>query len=55
MEAGGEIAARLQAIYLFCRHHLTEARLEQSPEKLEQVSGLLGELRSAWSQLSGAA
>lgn len=50
----GDIAARLQAIYLFCNRHLNEARLQRDPEKIEQVSSLLGELRSAWSTVAGA-
>ena len=45
----GEIAARLQAIYLFCNRHLNEARVERDPAKIEEVSTLLGELREAWS------
>ena len=44
----GEIAARLQSIYIFCQRHLREARLERDPAKVEQVSALLGTLREAW-------
>jgi flagellar secretion chaperone FliS len=44
----GEVAARLQSIYLFCNRHLNEARVKRDPAKIEQVSGLLGELREAW-------
>lgn len=51
-DAGGEIAERLAAIYAFCRRHLMEARLERNAEKVDQVIGLLGELRSAWAQIS---
>lgn len=54
-EAGGEIAQRLEAIYVFCKRHMMEARLEQNPEKLEEVSKLLGELRAAWSEISAVA
>jgi flagellar secretion chaperone FliS len=52
MEQGGEIAERLDAIYLFCERHLRQARFDQDPIKLEQVSGLLGELRDAWATIS---
>jgi flagellar protein FliS len=54
MEQGGEIAQRLDAIYLFCERHLRQARFDQDPIKLEQVSGLLGELRDAWATISGS-
>jgi flagellar secretion chaperone FliS len=48
----GEIAERLQAIYLFCQRHLRQARLDRDPTKIEQVSDLLGELREAWAAVS---
>jgi flagellar protein FliS len=51
--SAGDVAERLRAIYLFCRRHLTEARLERSPEKIEAVSRLLGELRESWAQIAG--
>jgi flagellar protein FliS len=51
--SAGEIAERLRAIYLFCRRHLTEARLERNPAKVETVSRLLGELRASWAQIAG--
>jgi flagellar protein FliS len=50
----GEIAERLQAIYLFCRRHLTEARLEQSAEKVDTVRRLLSDLRESWAGLCGS-
>jgi flagellar protein FliS len=50
----GEIAARLQAIYLFCNRHLNQARIHRDPKKIEQVSSLLSELRSAWSAIGNA-
>ena len=53
MEAG-EMAERLEAIYVFCRRHLMEARIERNPGKVEKVVELLGELREAWAQVAGA-
>jgi flagellar protein FliS len=50
----GEIAARLQAIYLFCNRHLNEARIKRDPEMIGQVSALLGELREAWAATATA-
>jgi flagellar protein FliS len=50
----GEVAERLQAIYLFCRRHLSEARLERDPERIGQVVGLLADLREAWATIAAA-
>ena len=47
----GDIADRLNAIYLYSRRSLGEARLEKSPEKIEHVQGLIRELRDAWAQI----
>ena len=48
----GELSQRLEAIYLFCLRHLTQARFDRDAKKLEQVSNLLGELREAWATIS---
>ena len=50
MEAG-EIAERLQAIYVFCKTRLIEARLERDPGRVDQVARLLSELREAWAHI----
>jgi flagellar protein FliS len=47
----GEIAARLQSIYVFCQRHLREARFERDAAKIEQVSDLLARLREAWAAI----
>lgn len=44
----GQLATRLQAIYIFCQRHLREARFERNATKIEEVSALLGTLREAW-------
>ena len=49
----GEISQRLQSIYLFCRRTLMEARVEQDPQKIDQIAELLAELRDAWAQIGG--
>jgi flagellar protein FliS len=49
----GEIAQRLESIYLFCLRHCQQARFDRDATKLEQVSGLLGELRESWAAISG--
>jgi flagellar secretion chaperone FliS len=51
--SAGDIAERLRAIYLFSNRHLGEARIERSPEKIETVARLLGELRESWAQIAG--
>lgn len=48
----GEIPARLDAIYVFSLRLLAEARMQQDAGKLDQVAGLLGELRGAWATLA---
>jgi flagellar protein FliS len=53
-ERGGQIASRLQGIYMFCRRHLLEAWRESDAEKIDQVIGLLSELRDAWAEIEGA-
>jgi flagellar secretion chaperone FliS len=49
----GEISERLEAIYLFCLRHLQQARFDRDANKLDKVSGLLGELREAWATIAG--
>src|SRR3954452_11638546 len=51
----GEIAERLQAIYVFSKKCLIEARLQRDPAKVSQVVTLLGDLRDAWSSLASQA
>ena len=48
----GEVAERLASIYVFCRRLLNEARMERNPAKIDQVAGLLSELREAWAQIA---
>jgi flagellar protein FliS len=48
----GEIAERLQAIYIFCKKTLIEARVQRSGEKIGQVVALLVNLREAWAKLA---
>jgi flagellar secretion chaperone FliS len=47
----GEIAERLQAIYIFCKSRLIEARIERDPVRVAQVARLLAELRGAWANV----
>ncbi len=51
-EQGGQLAQDLLSIYLFCVRHLNSARVGRDPEKVDQVAGLLGQLRDAWAQIA---
>lgn len=53
-ERGGEIAGNLDRLYDYMNRRLVEANLNDSPELLEEVGGLLGEIRSAWQQITAA-
>jgi flagellar protein FliS len=50
-ERGGVIASRLQGIYSFSRRHLLEAWRDTDPQKIDEVAGLLSELRDAWAEI----
>jgi flagellar protein FliS len=54
-EKGGEIAAQLQAIYVFCKRLLIEARLEKDVERIRKTAQLLADLRASWAELAGQA
>jgi flagellar secretion chaperone FliS len=49
----GEIAERLQALYVFFKEHLSAARLEQNPDKLDDVARFMSELRASWAGIAG--
>ena len=48
----GEIAQNLEAIYVFCLRQMREARFQRDPAALEQISGLLAQLREAFAAIS---
>jgi flagellar secretion chaperone FliS len=52
--SAGEIAQRLEGIYVFCKRLLMEARIERDADKVDLVRGYLAELREAWAQISPA-
>jgi flagellar protein FliS len=51
--SAGEVAERLQSLYFFSKRNLLEARLERSAEKVDEVAGIMRELRDAWAQIAG--
>lgn len=52
LERGGDIAPRLQGVYVYCLKLMTTAQLEKSTAPLAEVAGLLAELRASWAELA---
>ena len=51
VEAGGELAQRLSALYDYMGTRLLVANLHNSPQLIAEVSSLLSQLRDAWEQI----
>ena len=52
-ERGGEIAANLEALYDYMERRLTEGNLRNDASALEEVAGLLAQIRDAWAAVPG--
>jgi flagellar protein FliS len=52
--SAGEVAERLQALYLFFKRQLGDARVQQDAARVDEVNRLMGELRDAWAAVSAA-
>jgi flagellar protein FliS len=52
---GGEIALNLDALYTYMSDRLLQANLNNSPEMVQEVAKLLGELKDAWESIAPAA
>jgi flagellar protein FliS len=50
LERGGEIARNLEALYDYMNRRLMEANINKEVEPIEEVAGMLEELRETWSQ-----
>lgn len=53
-EVGGEIALNLDALYSYMSERLLQANLNNSPETIEEVMKLLGDLKGAWESIAPA-
>ena len=51
VEAGGELAQRLAALYDYMSERLLYANLHNSQPALDEVAGLLATLREAWAEI----
>jgi flagellar secretion chaperone FliS len=51
-KSAGQVAERLEAIYIFCKRLMMEARIERDPTKVAQTRKLLVPLREAWVELA---
>ena len=51
VEAGGELAQRLAALYDYMSERLLYANLHNSQPALDEVAGLLVTLREAWAEI----
>lgn len=50
-ERGGEIAANLDALYDYMQRRLVFANVENCRPPIDEVAGLLAQIRSAWAAL----
>lgn len=50
-EQGGEIAANLDGLYGYMSQRLIEANIHDDLARLNEVSGLMDEVREAWSSI----
>ncbi len=48
LEQGGEIAANLEELYDYMQRRLTEANLRNDVAMLDEVAGLLREVKAGW-------
>ena len=55
MKEGGDIAASLNRLYDYMKTTLLRAGVEQNPDLVVEVEGLLENLRSSWKQIDSGA
>lgn len=54
-QVGGEIAANLDALYEYMSSRLLHANINNDRQALDEVRGLLADLRDTWNQIGGSA
>lgn len=54
-EQGGELAERLNDLYLYMNDQLFKANVENDTAKLDEVSGLMREVKMGWDAISNTA
>ena len=52
VQAGGELAEKLAALYMYMGNRLVFANVDNSEAILDEVAGLLGEIKGAWAEIS---
>ncbi len=53
-ERGGDIAAKLSALYEYMTRRLTEGNLRNDTRALDEVAELLDEIRAGWEELAAS-
>lgn len=52
MEAGGEIAQNLSALYDYVQRRLLDANIHNDTAALHECDGLIGDIQSAWAAIA---
>ncbi|MHC9086405.1 flagellar export chaperone FliS [Luteimonas sp. RIT-PG2_3] len=52
MDAGGEIADGLAALYDYCQRRLLDANLNNDVAPLREIDDILGDIEAAWRQIA---
>ena len=55
LDRGGDVAVNLRGLYDYATRRLLEGNLHNDVEALDEVSGLLKEIRAGWEAISPAA
>jgi flagellar protein FliS len=53
MEAGGDVAKNLRALYAFMNRHLRQANIKRDPEMVQEVIKMLEEMNQSWKAIAG--
>jgi len=55
MDAGGDIAQNLSALYAYIQRRLLDANIQNDTAALHECDGLIGDIQSAWAAIAPAA